>query len=180
LLGGDVQSALVKSGLSALKDSSWGVNPQPSQDIGDMVGSETPFDLDDAEIGVGVDLTGGTGMPIEVPGFSGGLSAGAYESYDPLPLGYDTREQVAADNVDLYPGGVLPESGYMTVYNPDGTVEYVPQTPVNVATTTGTTSGGAGATSGGIGATAGTTAGAANVAEPGSIPGYQPSVYRQI
>ena len=174
LLGGDVESALIKSGLSALKDSSWGVNEQPSQDIGDMIGSETPFDLDDAEIGVGVDLTGGTGMPIEVPGFSGGLSAGAYESYDPLPLGYDTREQVAADNVDLYPGGVLPESGYMTVYNPDGTVEYVPQTPVNVATTTGTTSGGAGATSGGIGATAGTTAGAANVAEPGSIPGYQP------
>ena len=29
------------------------------------VGSDTPFDLDDAETGVGVDLTGGTGLPID-------------------------------------------------------------------------------------------------------------------
>ena len=155
--GGDVEGALtnslIKGGLSAVKDASWGVNEQPSQDIGDMIGSETPFDLDDAEIGAGVDLTGGTGMPIEIPDFSGGLDA-VDDSFDPLPLGYESREQVAAENPDLYLGGVLPQEGEMTVYNPDGSVEYIPQTGVGVynpsGTTSGSTAGGSGATSGGI------------------------------
>ena len=67
--GGDVETALtnslIKGGLSLAKDASWGVNEQPSQDIGDMIGSETARDIDDAEIGAGIDLTGGTGKPIQ-------------------------------------------------------------------------------------------------------------------
>jgi hypothetical protein len=139
--GGDVETALmnslIKGGLSLAKDASWGVNEQPSQDIGDMIGSETPFDMDDAEIGVGVDLN----KYIEDPN-------------DFLPLGYKSREDVAAANPDLYQGGVLPDSGMMTTFNPDGTVEYVPQTPVDTYSPSGGisggTSGGSGATSGGI------------------------------
>lgn len=65
LLGGDVESALLRSGLSYLKDASWGVNQREAQDAGEMIGDESPFALDDAEIGAGVDLTGGTGMPIK-------------------------------------------------------------------------------------------------------------------
>jgi hypothetical protein len=139
--GGDVETALtnslIKGGLSLAKDASWGVNEQPSQDIGDMIGSETPFDMDDAEIGVGVDLN----KYIEDPN-------------DFLPLGYESREDVAAANPDLYQGGVLPDSGMMTTFNPDGTVEYVPQTPVDTyypsGGISGGTSGGSGSTSGGI------------------------------
>jgi hypothetical protein len=141
--GGDVETALtnslIKGGLSFAKDASWGVNEQPSQDIGDMIGSETPFDMDDAEIGVGVDLN---------------QYLDTDDSYDPLPLGYESREEVAAVNPDLYQGGVLPESGMMTTFNPDGTVEYVPQTLVDTYSPSGGisggTSGGSGATSGGI------------------------------
>jgi len=103
--GGDVEGALtnslIKGGLSAVKDASWGVNQQPSQDIGDMIGSETPFDLDDAEIGAGVDLTDGTGMPIQtepVPSPYDGLSGYTPDVIDQLTKGtYSGSEQTEAE-----------------------------------------------------------------------------------
>lgn len=125
LLGGDIEGALIKSGLSALKDSSWGANER---------------------IPTGGDAEAQEGGFYGIPSYD--------DSYDPLPMGYENREQVAAENPDLYLDGVLPESGYMTVYNPDGTIEYVPQTPVDVAATSGSNLGGAGSASGGATGTA--------------------------
>lgn len=115
-----LQSANAEAAPPAV-DPAWGVNP-PSQDIGAMIGSETPFDLADAETGAGVDLTGGTGLPIQT---------------EPVPEALPVDE--AINNIVNQPIEPPAQDQAQNVLPPQETVNNIPDQPIVNDQTSGLT-----------------------------------------
>jgi len=70
----------------------------------------------------------------EAPGAEFDYAGGDRPVFDPVTGQELTPQQVAAQNPNLYPGGVLPAMGQETVYSPTGEVTYqaatdIPQRP---------------------------------------------------